>query len=238
MKQDLGAWMKKRANTVFLGICAGLLALSVASLVMALGPGDQASSAEQAAGIKAGLVEDKDGAEAVLEARHSELLAELGGTDADRIKRDRTVIRTFVLSLAEAPASSRSVRDEQISLDARWDVLGPDSRTLTEFLPEWMATGEGRHYRLTDLDIQVAGISSLDYSYTALARLEPNEDSDGAQFVFLTATTKQDGALTEAVAYRASNASRAELEAADGGRAPKDESAEPTTEPSAGDGED
>lgn len=236
MKQDLGAWMKKRANTVFLSICAGLLALSVASLVMALSPGNQASSAEQAAGIKAGLVEDKEGAEGELEARHSELLAELGGIDADRIKRDRRVIRAFVLSLAEAPASSRSVRDEQISLDARWDVLGPDSRTLTEFLPEWMATG--RHYRLTDLDIRVAGIGSLDYSYTALARLEPDEDADGAQFVFLTVTTKQDGALTEAVAYRASNASRVELEAADGDRAPKDESAEPTTEPSAGDGED
>ncbi|SIO86932.1 hypothetical protein [Nocardiopsis sp. JB363] len=236
MKQDLGAWVKKRANTVFLSICASLLALSVTSLVMALSPGDQASSAEQAAGIKAGLVEDKEGAEGELATRHSELLAELGGIDADRIKRDRRVIRTFVLSLAEAPASSRSVRDEQISLDARWDVLGPDSRTLTEFTPEWMATGEGRHYRLTDLDIQVAGISGLDYSYAALARLEPDED--GAQFVFVTATTKQDGALTEAVAYRASNASRAGLEAADGSRATKDESAEPTIEPSAGDGED
>lgn len=236
MKQDLGAWMKKRANTVFLSICAGLLALSVASLVMALSPGDQASSAEQAAGIKAGLVEDKEGAEGELAARHSELLAELGGIDADRIKRDRRVIRAFVLSLAEAPTSSRSVRDEQISLDARWDVLGPDSRTLTEFVPEWMATGEGQHYRLTDLDIQVAGISGLDYSYTALVRLEPDED--GAQFIFVTATTKQDGALTEAVAYRASNASRTGLEAADEGQATKDESAEPTTEPSTGDGED
>lgn len=235
MKQDLGAWMKKRANTVFLAICAGLLALSVAILVIALDPGDQASSVEQAAGIKAGLVEDKEGAEDELAARHSELLAELGGIDSDRIKRDRRVIRTFVLSLAEAPASSRSVRDEQISLDGRWDVLGPDSRTLTEFLPEWMATGEGRHFRLTDLDIQVAGISGLDYSYTALARLEPGQG--GAQFVFVTATTKQDGALTEAVAYRASNASRAGLEAADGDQATKDESAEPTTEPSAGHGE-
>lgn len=235
MKQGLGAWMKKRASTVFLSICAGLLALSVASLVMTLSPGDQASSTEQAAGIKAGLVEDKEGAEGELEARHSELLAELGGIDADRIKRDRRVIRTFVLSLAEAPASSRSVRDEQISLDARWDVLGPDSRTLTEFLPDWMAT-EGRHFRLTDLDIQVAGISGLDYSYTALARLEPDEG--GTQFVFVTATTKQDGALTEAVAYQASNVSRTGLEAADGDQATKDESAEPTTEPSARDGED
>lgn len=235
MKQDLGAWMKKRANTVFLSICASLLALSVLGLAMAMKPGDAATAAEQVASLKAGLNEDKEEAEAELEARHSELLADLSGIDADRVTRDRKVIRAFVLSLAEAPASSRSVRDEQISLDARWDVLDGKSRTLTEFVPEWMATGEGRHYRLTDLEVQVAGISSLDYSYTALARLEPDED--GAQFVFLTATTKQDGELTEAVAYRASNASRSGLEGTDGGQATRGESAEPTTAPSAGDGE-
>lgn len=237
MKQDLGAWMKKRANTVFLGICASLLTLSVLGLAVTMKPGDAATVSEQVTNLKAGLVEDKEEAEAELETRHSELLADLSGIDADRVTRDRKVIRAFVLSLAEAPASSRSVRDEQISLDARWDALDAKSRTLTEFLPEWMATGEGRHYRLTDLEVQVAGISSLDYSYTALAKLEPDEDTDGAQFVFLTAMTTQDGELTEAVAYRASNASRSGLEGTDGGQATTGESAEPRTAPSAGDGE-
>lgn len=237
MTQDLSAWMKKRANTVFLGICASLLTLSVLGLAAAMKPGDAAMAAEQVATLKAGLVEDKEEAEAELETRHSELLADLSGIDTDRVTRDRKVIRSFVLSLAEAPMSSRSVRDEQISLDARWDALDAKSRTLTEFLPEWMATGEGRHYRLTDLEVQVADISSLDYSYTALARLEPDEDTAGAQFVFLTAMTQQDGELTEAVAYRASNASRSGLEDTDGGQATPGESAEPTTAPSAGDGD-
>lgn len=216
-------WAKAHMRPLFLGICTTVMVLGIASVAAAMSANPVADSREVEA-TKEQLRKERATARQTLDEKHQELLSTIGGADVERVERDSHTIRGFVLDLAATSSTSRTVRAEQISLDTRYEVLDPSSPVLTEFLPGWMASTEGAVLRLGDLEIDVAGIAGLDYSYTVTARLDPVDGGSKTQYLFVTVSTSQDGSITKVDAYRADNRSRDELLAAD--EAAADEEAE------------
>ncbi|MFF1880296.1 hypothetical protein ACFVVC_02340 [Pseudarthrobacter sp. NPDC058196] len=222
MIEDMKDWVRGRAEKVLVGTTGTLMALSLLSLVPALladGPAEADATADQSIVQLQGKLED---AQAALQARHAQLLADLPGMDAERPDQDRVTARSVLLSLTDSSASSRTVKETQVALDARYGFLGTSSRTLTEFIPEWMATtssgqGAGTAYRLADFDVDVTAVKGLDYSYTGVARLDPVSADDRptvkSEFVVFTFTTGQDGTVSSFEAYRASGRTRDQLAA-------------------------
>lgn len=208
-------WARTHMRGLFVGICAGLMVLGIGSLVVTWASADPVASTEEVEATTSQLREDKAAAQQDLREKHQELLSQMSGADVERVERDRETVRDFVLDLAASSSTSRTVHDQQVSLDTRYEVLDSGSPVLTEFLPGWMASREGTVFTLRDLEVDVAGIAGLDYSYTITARLDPVSATGKTQYLFVTISTAQDGAITTAQAYQADSRSRDELLAAD-----------------------
>ncbi|MFD4681263.1 hypothetical protein [Streptomyces sp. NPDC058461] len=166
-----------------------------------------------------------DDARAKLATQHTALLVQLPGVDIERVNRDRATGRSLLLSLTDSSASTRTVKEQQVLLDASYGVLDHKSRVRTEFVPEWMTAtgatkGAGTTYTLADLDIDVSRTQGLNYSYTGVAPFDPvrvGPDRNSAaksEFVVFTYATSQDGTTTSLNAYRSSRKTRDALAAA------------------------
>lgn len=238
---DAKDWLRDHAGKVLVGATGALLALSLISLGSALLDDGSGGAEAQAGQIKAGLVKDAEAAESSLQTALEKLLADLPGIDVERVKRDQASGRSVLLSLTDTSASSRGLEAAQLELDERYDFLGPGSRALTEFLPEWLATtggskGPGIAYALTTVEIYPSGVQALNYSYVGLARLDPiSTDGEPStakpEYVAFQYTTEQDGSITGFETSRLSSRSRDALVAADQKKA-DEEKAKKTGHPS------
>ncbi|WP_405829095.1 MULTISPECIES: hypothetical protein [unclassified Streptomyces] len=218
-EEEIKDKLRLHAGRILLGGTGGLLALSVVALgASLLGDGPAASDIQDNAVVQK-LEGNLSDAQTELAAQHTALLAQLPGVDIERVNRDRTTGRSLLLSLTDSSASSRTVKEQQALLDTRYGFLDHESRVLTEFVPEWMTAtgatkGAGTTYALADLDVHVSRVQGLNYSYTAVARLDPvrvGPDQSSAaksEFVVLTYSTSQDGTATSLDAYRASSKTR------------------------------
>ncbi|KAB7839528.1 hypothetical protein [Streptomyces mobaraensis] len=227
MKEEIKDKLRQHAGKVLLGGTGALLALSVATLGASLLSDGPAASDTQADAVVHKLEGDLGEAQAKLAARHTALLVQLPGMDIERVNRDRATGRSLLLSLTDSSASTRTVREQQVLLDARYGFLDHKSRVLTEFVPEWMTAtgatkGAGTMYTLADLDIDVSRVQGLTYSYTGVARLDPvrvGPDRNRAaksKLVVFTYSTSQDGQVTSLDAYRASSKTHGVLAATSG----------------------
>jgi hypothetical protein len=221
---DVEDWLRDRAGTVLVGCTGALLALALLVLGSSQFGGGADAAQTKADKLVGRLNRDLTAAQADLKIKHEKLLADLPGVDVERADRDEAMGRSVLLSLTDSSASTRTVGQTQVLLDARYAFLTPTSRTLTEFIPEWMAaTGSGqrqaRTYALRELTIDVSGVQGLDYTYVGMARLEPISASGsttaGSEYVVFTYSTKHDGTVSSFEAYGVSSRTRAALVAAD-----------------------
>lgn len=217
---DVKNRLRPHGTKILLGCTSVLLAVSAVSFGANAFGGDTQASDEEVAQKVEQLQGELDTAQSELQTTHDKLLADLPGADVERAQRDRASGRAVLLNLTSTSSSSRDVLGEQRRLDAQYTVFDNHSRTLTEFVPQWMAAtdgtdGHGTMFRLQELDIQVSGVQGLTYSYVGLARLDPVtlEDTTEAksQFVLFTYSTQQDGTMIDFQAYQTSGRSRDDL---------------------------
>lgn len=216
MIEDVKDWVRARTGKVLVCFTGLLLTTAVVMMGLTLTSDQNADAENQAGGLIARLQNDLDASQDELRAKHTKLLAELPGLDIERVGRDRATGRGVLLSLTGSSATTRTVRQTQVLLDARYSFLDHKSRVLTEFVPEWMAAtgvtqGSGTVYQLADLDITLTGVQSLDYSYVGVARLDPVGKPAKSELVVFTYTTAQDGTVSSLDAYRVSSRTRDEL---------------------------
>lgn len=216
-----------------LGAAAAFLALSLVLLVGSLASTGHDPEAEQA--LIDEVSAEAEQAEADLVEKHDELLASLEGTDASRVQRDLDVARSIALGFAESPGTTRTLEQQQRHLDARWDFLGPDSRALTVFLPELMATtgsthGAGQPYRVAAIDVEVVSVRGLDYTYAGTVRIEEvdleGSGPAGTEFFTIRFSTNAEGGVDDVALELVSPASRDEILAAEPEDEEDDEEAE------------
>lgn len=217
MIEEAKDWVRQRAGKVLVCSTGTLLALSLIPLGSALLGNESADAETRADQLIVGLQGELETAEKALDATHAQVLADLPGLDAERADRDRAFARSVLLGLISPSSSTRDLAGTQAFLDARYEFLGPTSRALTEFIPEWMAAtgsghGSGTTYRLVTLDIDVTEVRGLDYSYAGVARFDPvradGESTAKREYVFFTFSTRQDGSVSSFEAYRASSRTR------------------------------
>lgn len=217
MAEDFRTTVLRHAKAITLIGTSALLALSLFALAGSVFGDDQASADEQAHQLISSLKGDLSTAQDDLDSAHDTVMSDLSGVDVERADRDRSTGRSILLSLIDSSASMRTVKQEQLFLDARYDFFDEDSRTLTEFLPAWMAAtgashGVGTTYMIADLQIDVRDVSGLDYSYIGVARLDPvrteGASAGKSEFVVFTYATTQDGTVTDLQAQRLSSRSR------------------------------
>jgi len=227
VNEEIKDKLRQHAGKILLGGTGALLALSVVTLGASLLSDGPAASDTQADAVVQKLEGNLGDARAKLATQHTALLVQLPGMDTERVNRDRATGRPLLLSLTDSSASTRTVKEQQVLLDARYDFLDHKSRVLTEFVPEWMTAtgatkGAGTTYTLADLDIDVSRVQGLNCSCTGVARLDPvrvGPDQNSAaksEFVVFTYATSQDGTVTSLDAYRASGQTRDALAAASG----------------------
>lgn len=225
MNEETKDKLRQHAGKILLGGTGALLALSVVTLGASLLSDGPASSDTQADAVVQKLESNLSDAQAKLATQHTALLVQLPGMDIERVNRDRATGRSLLLSLTDSSTSTRTVKEQQVLLDARYDFLDHKSRVLTEFVPEWMTAtgatkGAGTTYTLADLDIGVSRVQGLNYSYTGVARLDPvrvGPDQNSAaksEFLVFTYSTSHHGTVTSLDAYRASSKTRDTLAAA------------------------
>lgn len=225
MNEEVRDKLRQHAGKILLGGTGALLVLSVVTLGAGLLSDGPAASDTQADAVVQKLEGNLGDAQAKLATQHAALLVQLPGMDIERVNRDRSTGRSLLLSLTDSSTSTRTVKEQQVLLDARYDFLDHKSRVLTEFVPEWMTAtgatkGAGTTYTLADLDIGVSRVQGLNYSYTGVARLDPvrvGPDQNSAaksEFLVFTYSTSQDGTVTSLDAYRASSKTRDTLAAA------------------------
>lgn len=207
--------IRTHANKLMIGGAAVLLAGSVASLGASLTTDGTAAAEAEANVLIAQLEKDLETAETTLASKHAELSSQISGANIQRVETDTALGRSALLSLTEPAGSTRSLHESQLLLDTRFEALGPGSRALTEFLPTWYAAtgaaqGNGAAYELASFDVDVTGITGLDYSYTGVARFDRVGDSGfgRSEFLLFAFTTNGDGEITAIDAYRASSATR------------------------------
>ncbi|WP_405749010.1 hypothetical protein OG232_03735 [Streptomyces sp. NBC_01411] len=219
MKEEIKDKLRQHAGKILLGGTGALLALSVVSLGAGLLSDGPAASDAQADAVVQKLESNLGHARAKLATQHTALLVQLPGMDIERVNRDRATGRSLLLSLTDSSTSTRTVKEQQVLLDARYGFLDHKSRVLTEFVPEWMTAtgatkGAGTTYTLADLEMDVSRVQGLNYSYTGVARLDPvrvGPDQNSAaksEFVLFTYSTSHDGTVTSLDAYRASSKTR------------------------------
>lgn len=225
MNEETKDKLRQHAGKILLGGTGALLALSVVTLGAGLLSDGPAASDTQADAVVQKLESNLSDAQAKLATQHTALLVQLPGMDIERVNRDRATGRSLLLSLTDSSTSTRTVKEQQVLLDARYDFLDHKSRVLTEFVPEWMTAtgatkGAGTTYTLADLDIGVSRVQGLNYSYTGVARLDPvrvGPDQNSAaksEFLVFTYSTSHHGTVTSLDAYRASSKTRDTLAAA------------------------
>ncbi|MFD7668103.1 hypothetical protein [Streptomyces sp. NPDC059788] len=225
MNEEIKDRLRQHAGKVLLGGTGALLTLSAVTLGASLLSDRPAASDPQAKAVARNLEGKLSDARAKLATQHAALLAQLPGMDIERVNRDRTTGRSLLLSLTDSSASLRTVKEQQVLLDARYAFLDHVSRVLTEFVPEWMTAtgatkGAGTTYTLADLDIDVSRVQGLNYAYTGVARLDPvrigpkQTSATKSEFVVFTYSTSQGGAVTSLDACRASSKTRDALAAA------------------------
>ncbi|MCX5103419.1 hypothetical protein [Streptomyces sp. NBC_00439] len=233
MNEHIKDRLRQHTGKLLIGATGTLLALSVLTLGSSLVGDSPAASDTRPDALVQRLKSDLDKAQAELRTQHAALLNQLPGVDVERVDRDTATGRSLLLSLTDSSASTRTVKEQQALLDARYGCLDHESRVLTEFVPEWMTAtgavqGSGTTYTLAGLDIDVSRVQGLDYSFTGVARLDPvrvgadRNSTAKSEFVVFTYATSQDGTVTLLDAYRASSRTRDALAAAD-----KDRPAEP-----------
>ncbi|MFJ5724724.1 hypothetical protein [Streptomyces sp. NPDC093149] len=221
MNEEIEDKLRQHAGKILLGGTGALLALSVVTLGASLLSDGPAASDTQADAVVQKLERNLGDAQAKLATQHTALLVQLPGMDIERVNRDRATGRSLLLSLTDSSTSTRTVKEQQVLLDARYDFLDHKSRVLTEFVPDWMTAigatkGAGTTYTLADLDIGVSRVQGLNYSYTGVARLDPvrfGPDQNSAaksEFLVFTYSTSHDGTVTSLDAYRASAAASEE----------------------------
>ncbi|MEU9167894.1 hypothetical protein AB0D34_08870 [Streptomyces sp. NPDC048420] len=215
MNEEIKDKLRQHAGKFLLGGTGALLALSLVTLGAGLLSDGPAAPDTQADAVVHKLEGNLGDARAKLATQHTALLVQLPGVDIERVNRDRASGRSLLLSLIDSSASTRTVKEQQVLLDARYGFLDHMSRVLTAFVPEWMTAtgatrGAGTTYTLADLDIDVSRVQGLNYAYTGVARLDPvrvGPDQNSAaksEFVVFTYATSQDGTATSLDAYRAS----------------------------------
>ncbi|MFE5863574.1 hypothetical protein [Streptomyces virginiae] len=225
MKEEIKDKLRQHAGKILLGGTGALLALSVFTLGSSLLSDGPATTDTQADALAQKLEGNLSNAQTKLATQHAALLAQLPGMDIERVNRDRATGRSLLLSLTDSSASTRTVKEQQMLLDARYGFLDHESRVLTEFAPDWMTAtgatkGAGTTYTLADLDIDVSRAQGLNYSYTGVARLDPirvGPDQNSAaksEFAVFTYSTSKDGTVTSLDAYQVSSKSRDTLAAA------------------------
>ncbi|MEU7156130.1 hypothetical protein AB0A98_06750 [Streptomyces chrestomyceticus] len=225
MNEEIKDRLRQHAGKFLIGGTRALLALSAVTLGASLLSGRPTASDSQAEAVVQKLEGKLRDARAKLATQHAALLAQLPGVDIERVKRDRVTGRLLLLSLTGSSASSRTVKGQQVLLDARYRFLDHASRVLTEFVPDWMTTtgttkGAGTTYTLADLDIDVSRVQGLNYSYTGVARLDPvrigpvQASAAKSEFVVFAYSTSQDGAVKSLDACRVSSKTRDALAAA------------------------
>ncbi|TLS46069.1 hypothetical protein FE633_10990 [Streptomyces montanus] len=225
MNEEIKDKLRQHAGKILLGGTGALLALSVVTLGASLLSDGPAASDTQVDAVVQKLESNLGDAQAKLATQHTALLVQLPGMDIERVNRDRATGRSLLLSLTDSSTSTRTVKEQQVLLDARYDFLDHKSRVLTEFVPEWMTAtaatkGAGTTYTLADLDIGVSRVQGLNYSYTGVARLDPvrvGPDQNSAaksEFLVFTYSTSHDGTVMSLDAYRASSKTRDTLAAA------------------------
>ncbi|MEV7867529.1 hypothetical protein AB0P17_15815 [Streptomyces sp. NPDC088124] len=225
MNEAIKDRLHQHSGKILLGGTGALLALSVFTLASDLLSNGPAATDTQADALVQKLEGNLDDAKTKLAAQHAALLAQVPGMDIERVNRDRATGRSLLLSLTGSSTSTRSVKEQQVLLDARHGFLDHESRVLTEFVPEWMtATGAtknaGATYTLGDLDIDVSRVRGLNYSYTGVAQLDPvrvGPDQNSAargEFAVFTYSTSQDRTVTLLDVYLASTKIRDALAAA------------------------
>lgn len=225
MKEEIKDKLRQDPGKILLGVGGALLVLSVVTLGASLLSDAPAAPVTQADAVAEKLEGNLGDAQAKLATQHTALLVRLPDMDIERVNRDGATGRSHLLGLTDSSASTRTVKEQQVLLDARYGFLDHRSRALTEFVPEWMTAtgatkGAGTTYMLADLDIDVSRVQGLDYLYTGVARLDPvrvGPDQNSAaksEFVIFAYSTAQDGTVTSLDAYRASSKTRDALVAA------------------------
>ncbi|MEU6263733.1 hypothetical protein [Saccharopolyspora shandongensis] len=224
MIDDAKDWLRDHAGKVLVCSTGALLALSLFSMGTSLVGDGPAKAEAQAEKLVVQLKNDLGTAQDGLKAKHEKLLMDLPSVEIERADRDAVTGRSILLSFTDFSGSSRDVKQTQALLDARYEFVGPTSRALTEFIPEWMdgtgsSQGVGATYTLRELTIDVSGVQGLDYFYVGVARLDPVAASGSStaksEYVVFGFSTERDGTVTSFEAYRASSRTRDVLVAAD-----------------------
>lgn len=142
MNEHIKGRLRQHTGKLLIGGTGTLLALSVLTLGSSLVGDSPAASDTRPDALVQRLKSDLDKAQAELRTQHAVLLTQLPGVDVERVDRDTATGRSLLLSLTDSSASTRTVKEQQALLDARYGCLDHESRVLTEFVPEWMtATG-------------------------------------------------------------------------------------------------
>ncbi|MBD0673910.1 hypothetical protein [Streptomyces sp. CBMA156] len=171
VNEEIKDRLRQHSGKIRLGSSGALLALSVFTLVSGLLSDGPAARDTQSDALVQRLEGNLGDAKTTLATQHAALLAQLPGMDIEKVNRDWATGRSLPLSLTGSSASTRTVKEQQVLLDARYGFLDHESRALTEFVPEWMtatgaAKGAGTTYTLAALDIGVNRVQGLNYSYT------------------------------------------------------------------------
>ncbi|WP_030895977.1 hypothetical protein [Streptomyces sp. NRRL F-5053] len=209
-------WLRDHAGKVLVAGTGILLAVSLFTLGGSLLGGSTGDTEVRADDLIVKLRKRSDTAETRLEVKHKKLLDKLPGIDTARAGRDEATGRSVLLSVVDFSTSSRNAKQAQVMLDTRYPFLGPTSRTLTEFVPQWIADEErSTTYALAQLDINISDVQGSNYSYVGMARLDPvtadkpNKKSTAkSEYVVVTYQTAQDGTVSSFEANRISSRSR------------------------------
>lgn len=199
-----------KRSVLTVGIAAGVIGLLLFVLAMGTTPTGDAGDLKKELGQE--LTSQQEG----LDADYNALIGDVSSVDLDRLARDRAAGRDLALGLAATSGSGLSLGAQQASLLSQFDDLEPDSRVVTQFLPEWLGTTSAAgptFYTLTSFDAQITRVAGLTYHYTSLVRLDPVAIDDETpkaetEFILLRYTSAADGSLASIEASRATSDSR------------------------------
>lgn len=221
---ELNQRMVRQGGRIVIAASVALLVFAMLVLAASLGGDDQAEVDRQAEVALSDLEDDLTTERADLRSKHADLLDDISGVDHDRVSRDSGMSRSLVLSLTGTSASTASSDQSVAAVTTRYPFLDGDSQVVQDFLPEWLSSttsesGDGRTYRLAQIETQLIERSNRDYTYLTVARMNPvsptrdaePEDAGRPELVTLAMTTSEDGTVTDVEAHRVSSRSRNEL---------------------------
>ncbi|WP_338675875.1 hypothetical protein V1460_25120 [Streptomyces sp. SCSIO 30461] len=131
MKGEIKDKLRRPAGKILLGGAGALLVLWVVTLGTGLLSDGPAASDTQADAVVQKLEGNLGDAQAKLATQHTARLVQLPGMDIERVNRDRATGRSLLLSLTDSSTSTRTVKEQQVLLDACHGFLDHRSRVLT-----------------------------------------------------------------------------------------------------------